>query len=1009
VTLVPINVNVLIAGADEAETLQADLAKKYNQIKNGVFGGEVQNSLFTTQATEAGVHLHFLMPDALLHGTAENDTISFPELPNRWIIQRIDEKKNVRAWLVRSDFISDDSQLPNNTQRVSVPNLAAGSDTDKLFFYMGDYSGEDAPPQNEGAAAPGLTAALAGDPVFTAFYPSCRTVFGFYDDMKGAAGTFTYLVTGYYSDKGKDPLRVYTADKLAWNNTGAPRCLFHGYVGGVTWNGAGRNYTSLPEGDISVCVGNTSAEGLSAYIADIADKAKEPPALERVLNGLQYDILNELDHVKDMDALINFEEMIHQKGFEAQTKNYEWVIKDTDALPQEANDILLALNNAQKDCDALERQIAGLQNEAFFPWYKYVKITESPFMPVSSVDPQAYLDKSNKRLNDLEEVKKRLEQQIKVTINNASAALSAMVKGLVRVPSSPHYLPNEPVLLFVGDGVARAFAQGFQTRDGVLPCRPRVDYDEGTLGGMTLNFTRFTGGDAELEDAIKSVLAEIFVKSKTPPFEIAAKTYSPPWQPLLMEWEVIFTPHRDKPDDTLSHFRLRGNDTDFVKVSDIENANPLTIPGNTLLTPHAAINVSEVINRYLAAHSGDAYTEVLSELAAKLKNMDALSQTLHGFNDFLIMRKLLFKLPAYSSDQPETAARLNRLVKYNSLCEPMPEDDAERAQDRFAPFRAGVLEVNRLWIVDSFGQHKKFTARTPEFDNYHAFKHVYISENVKADGMEGKALFPPRLAVPARVRLEFDACAGYVIPDFLDGALQVYTPEAVFAGIFAQTQWTIKTGAISSEMEKFLASFKNDDLPKFVKRLKQKFQNRITPGARTLFADCFGIPLALVTAKLSVQYADSPRAILWSVEDGTDNGFLTAPFSVLIGDSRRCADGIAEYFTGGDYRVYSPDLSTTLGAPPVDIAFLADPRGKIFIRTGLLPAYGTDIPVRDMSGAEFYFRSPVLADGSDFKIPTPDIPLAWSFNGIAAGRPDVSLPTRPQSMFEGYLKGKKNE
>jgi hypothetical protein len=60
-----------------------------------------------------------------------------------------------------------------------------------------------------------------------------------------------------------------------------------------------------------------------------------------------------------------------------------------------------------------------------------------------------------------------------------------------------------------------------------------------------------------------------------------------------------------------------------------------------------------------------------------------------------------------------------------------------------------------------------------------------------------------------------------------------------------------------------------------------------------------------------------------------------------------------------------------------------------------------------MSGAEFYFRSPLVADGADFKIPTPDMPLTWSFKGIAAGRPDVSLPTRAQSIFEGYLKGVK--
>jgi hypothetical protein len=1004
VTLVPINVNVLIAGEDEAKTFQADLTKKYNLIEDESFGGAVQNSLFSTQATEAGVHLHFLMPDALLHGTARDDSIIFPELPNRWIIQRIDEKKNVRAWLVASDFISKDSILPNKTNRVSVPKLSPG--TGKPFFYMGDYRDEDSPPQTGGAAAASLTAALAGDPVFTAFYPSCRTIFGFYDNMEGVAGTFTYLVTGYYSDAGKDPLRVYTADSLAWDGTGAPRCLFHGFVGGVTWSGPGHNYTALPEGDVSLCVGNTSAEGLSAYIADVT----ETPSLERVLTGLQYGILDELDDAKDTDAILNFEEMIHEKEFETRTKNYEWVIKNT-AVTEVAADKLRALNKAQKDCDALEEQIAALQDEAFFSWYKYVKTMDDHFSP--SPHAPEYLAKAIEKLDVLKGVKNQLGQ-IKADIGSGSAALSALAKGLVRVPSSAHYLPNEPALLFVGDGVARAFAQGFQTRDGRLPCRAGVEYDKSTLSGMTLNFTRFTGGDAELENAVKSVLAEIFVKSKTPPFEIAAKTYAPPWQPLLMEWETELAPYRDKPDDTLSHFSLSGDDADFIKVSDIQHANPLIVSGTTLLTPHAAINISEVINRYLATHSKDAYTEILSELAGKFKNLNALSQTLCGFNDFLLMRKPLFKLPVYSDDQKEMADKFKRLVDYNALCEPMPEQDMDLVwkKNQFAPFRAGVLEVKRLWIVDSFGQHKRFTAKTPEFDNYRAFKKVYISENIKVQDEKepGKALFPPRLAVPARVCLEFDACSGYVIPDFLDAALQVYTPEAVFAGIFTEKKWTLKTGAvISSAMESFLASFETNPLRDFMTRLEKKLSNRMTPGGAALFADCFGIPLALITAKLSVQHAFSPRIILWNVEDGEDYGFLSTPFPLMIGDSRRRADGIAEYFTGGDYCAYSPDVSASLGGPPVDIAFLSDPRGKIFIRTGLLPAYSADIPAPDMSGAEFYFRSPLVADGSDFKIPTPDMPLAWSFKGIATGRPDISLPTRAQSMFEGYLKGVKNE
>jgi hypothetical protein len=37
------------------------------------------------------------------------------------------------------------------------------------------------------------------------------------------------------------------------------------------------------------------------------------------------------------------------------------------------------------------------------------------------------------------------------------------------------------------------------------------------------------------------------------------------------------------------------------------------------------------------------------------------------------------------------------------------------------------------------------------------------------------------------------------------------------------------------------------------------------------------------------------------------------------------------------------------------------------------------------------------------------MPLAWSFNGVAVDRPDASLPIQIQSIFEGYLRGIKNE
>jgi hypothetical protein len=57
---------------------------------------------------KAGIHLHWAMPDALTNGIAKADGITFPLVPNRWLIMRSGGNKNPQQWVVESDYLYRD-------------------------------------------------------------------------------------------------------------------------------------------------------------------------------------------------------------------------------------------------------------------------------------------------------------------------------------------------------------------------------------------------------------------------------------------------------------------------------------------------------------------------------------------------------------------------------------------------------------------------------------------------------------------------------------------------------------------------------------------------------------------------------------------------------------------------------------------------------------------------------------------------------------------------------------
>ena len=114
-----------------------------------------------------------------------NDTLSFKQLPDLWVIVRIENKVNFKAWVVDSVTLE-------------VSTLASFN------------------PQTRKSDIAELTAIgpNQGDFYWTATYDNSKQRFGFHDlPGPGENGPFDYMVCGWYTDKQNDP--VYMDENTA--------------------------------------------------------------------------------------------------------------------------------------------------------------------------------------------------------------------------------------------------------------------------------------------------------------------------------------------------------------------------------------------------------------------------------------------------------------------------------------------------------------------------------------------------------------------------------------------------------------------------------------------------------------------------------------------------------------------------------------------------------------------------------------------------------------------------
>lgn len=214
-------------------------------------GDAINRALATNSAMfplEAGVHLHWELPDTFKRGAQRPDgSIHFPHAPNRWLVVRSISVKGAatpvhsNAWVVESDYVSVPPALgPDGSLRrqISVPLKANSKPNTPPFMFMGrvlEAKGWDPSTENpadylthfkspEGSNYFLNSIGFVG-PAFSSYYPDCRTVFGFWDNFydlpeladaingnNPAEFTASYQVFGSLSDAATDPLTAFASD-----------------------------------------------------------------------------------------------------------------------------------------------------------------------------------------------------------------------------------------------------------------------------------------------------------------------------------------------------------------------------------------------------------------------------------------------------------------------------------------------------------------------------------------------------------------------------------------------------------------------------------------------------------------------------------------------------------------------------------------------------------------------------------------------------------------------------
>jgi hypothetical protein len=498
-------------------------------------------------------------------------------------------------------------------------------------------------------------------------------------------------------------------------------------------------------------------------------------------------------------------------------------------------------------------------------------------------------------------------------------------------------------------------------------------------------------------------IAELAGLAGTVPCRIAVDPWTGPWIPLYLDWELTWVQSH------ASDWSFNGTDFEFGGAAPDPNSG-VTLSGRTLLTPMAAANLYNLMEAYGGAHPEDTNADLLAQTLEMLADADLLSQRLSGFG--ATQQSLAINQITFLPDGLGDAFGINPGVLPNPFT------------TQFWPVRHGHFGIDKLWIVDAFGQ------AFPIRDNVtgEAYPRPLFAPTIVTTYTTGSwGRLPPRVVQPSR--LAFDAVdavdptrvvgldpranpiCGWLLPNHLDQSISVYDADGTLVGELALSdtatngvQWLSAPGGAASlgappaiadpTMLAMVGSYlTRSDASAAYKTLVDSIDETMSSfspidiGGITAMAAAIGNPVAVVRAQLTLTLHGSPALSQLPQDIGAGNSGNLDSFvvPVKLGSLSLSQDGLLGYFLNGDFTtLLTPATSTgtdfalsfVAGKNSADLLLLMDPRGVAHAATGLLPVGVlklppgvTDAPLRQM--AVTFEIGPVLTDPSTVTLPLP--------------------------------------
>lgn len=1026
--IIPFCVEALLSNGKTSDDQRVPvIAPDYRKVSyTSLLGSKNTPGNFQTGSVlKAGAHLHFILPDAFTHAGAEG----YPAVPDRYVVTRLyaDDSRDkiiTKCFVVESNFMSTDFKYADS---ITIPRFQE-TDLRRNWRYLGrSYQVENAAEQegNEEYLEK-LTAVGAGDPMFAAYYPSCSSVFGFYDDLQDVPlnTSISYFVMGYYCDRSNDRFgSVKTTEdfqrllmemnfSVAQTEELCDSCVLFGEISKIFWQGTEASYDMAPAGEIRVAAGHTSAEALSAELVRSMSLSEDT---ERLLTAIQYDLADSadvLDGNYKLDDEIFLREFQRLEGDVTGSELRFSMNRQTEDKEPELGKLFSDYSRANRKLFALERKLEKRRARLFCAWEQYMLCYEDPrFVPGDAPERSEMLQEI---LRIATEEIKGLEEQIsgqKELCRQYKEKLRKELGEVLETADEPFYAPKDPVLLFSGSGMKRAYAFGEDgrfTNDGTLFCQTGVlkaniglealieclseapffdrlpkEYGDLLYQGLLLS-------DDCLPVIEKNVGKVEFAGNL--PSEAAKNIYHKEPITLFLAWEAEYLPTETNPtpEGALKGWEYSADETNYRYTGGMWPAQLKKeyISGRTVLTPHAVIHFSESIKRWLEVHP-DATG--IAEAAEKIKNLAVVSQNLDGFTRAMLGLRHTFQFPIAGVGGDKAVAQVVSEQISSERLSVLPEGTLRH-------MRGGMFGIHRLSLVGTFGQTQSLSD-----SSYFGDRQITFSESMERVE-PNYALLPPAFFEPVRLRAHFISAGddgvlsssapetspvyGIILPELLNKRLMIYNANGEYLGSVNTAYEGEKTVArwvdgIFPERTFARTDIGDKRLRAFVQALLEidgalsdilglidiYYQKKLIPHSQK---QIWGRPFVLARCSIQFEFLGEPEydKSISSFGRYDTKGAEKIRFPVMIGDMERATDGVLgcfddDYGYGGLCPAFGTDIkhSGRYLLPQNQIKICAETGEKLFsvmmaghagvtLQTGLMPGQRLSLPAGHAAAAD---------------------------------------------------------